>query len=48
MDSVKETSSIYQRPAKILQRLIQSDTTNPPGNETECIAYIDDLLTGRN
>ena len=32
-------------PVEILQRLIQFDTTNPPGNEAECIAYIDGLLT---
>jgi acetylornithine deacetylase/succinyl-diaminopimelate desuccinylase-like protein len=37
-------SSIYQRPAELLQRLIQFDTTNPPGNESECISYINDLL----
>ena len=36
--------NIYQRPAELLQRLIQFDTTNPPGNETACIAYIDTLL----
>ena len=41
-----ETSSIYQRPAELLQRLIRFDTTNPPGNEAECIAFIDELLTG--
>ncbi len=33
-------------PAEILQRLIQFDTTNPPGNERACIAYIRDLLAG--
>ncbi len=32
-------------PVEILQRLIQFDTTNPPGNEGECIAYINRLLT---
>jgi acetylornithine deacetylase/succinyl-diaminopimelate desuccinylase-like protein len=36
---------IYERPVELLQRLIQFDTTNPPGNEAECIAYIDSLLT---
>jgi acetylornithine deacetylase/succinyl-diaminopimelate desuccinylase-like protein len=44
MASASNTSSIFQRPAELLQRLIQFDTTNPPGNETECIAYIDTLL----
>lgn len=37
-------SDIYQRPAELLQHLIRFDTTNPPGNEIECIAYIDGLL----
>ncbi len=36
---------IYQRPAEILQQLIRFDTTNPPGNEAACIAYLRDLLT---
>lgn len=31
-------------PIEILQHLIRFDTTNPPGNEAECIAYIDRLL----
>ena len=29
---------------ELLQRLIRFDTTNPPGNERECIAFIDGLL----
>ncbi len=39
------TTPIYTRPAELLQTLIRFDTTNPPGNEAACIAYIDDLLT---
>jgi acetylornithine deacetylase/succinyl-diaminopimelate desuccinylase-like protein len=35
---------MYQNPDRLLQRLIQFDTTNPPGNEADCIAYIDQLL----
>jgi len=35
---------IYQRPVEILQSLIHFDTTNPPGNEAECIAYVNRLL----
>lgn len=31
-------------PVTILQKLIQFNTTNPPGNERECILYIRDLL----
>jgi acetylornithine deacetylase/succinyl-diaminopimelate desuccinylase-like protein len=37
-------SSGIPSPVELLQRLIQFDTTNPPGNESECIAYIDTLL----
>ena len=32
-------------PVELLQRLIRFDTTNPPGNEAECISYINGLLT---
>jgi acetylornithine deacetylase/succinyl-diaminopimelate desuccinylase-like protein len=32
-------------PVKLLQDLIRFDTTNPPGNEAECIAYVNGLLT---
>ncbi|MEZ4727277.1 MAG: M20/M25/M40 family metallo-hydrolase [Caldilineaceae bacterium] len=38
------TNAIYERPIEILQKLIQFDTTNPPGNEAACIAYLDGLL----
>jgi len=38
-------SQIYTRPVEILQRLIRFNTTNPPGHEAECIAYIRGLLT---
>jgi acetylornithine deacetylase/succinyl-diaminopimelate desuccinylase-like protein len=31
-------------PAELLQRLIRFDTTNPPGNEAECIEYLRGLL----
>jgi acetylornithine deacetylase/succinyl-diaminopimelate desuccinylase-like protein len=44
MVSANNMAKIYQRPAELLQRLIQFDTTNPPGNETACIDYIDTLL----
>jgi acetylornithine deacetylase/succinyl-diaminopimelate desuccinylase-like protein len=37
-------SPIYERPVEILQNLIRFDTTNPPGNEADCIAYINGLL----
>ena len=31
-------------PAELLQRLIRFDTTNPPGNEAACIAFVQGLL----
>ncbi len=37
---------LYRRPVELLQRLIRFDTTNPPGNEAECIAFINSLLAG--
>ena len=33
-------------PVEILQQLIRFDTTNPPGNERACVAFVDDLLRG--
>lgn len=43
--SVNTLDFTYKRPAELLQRLIQFDTTNPPGNEAACIGFIDNLLT---
>src|SRR5512145_1062559 len=37
--------SYHQNPAALLQKLIQFDTTNPPGNEFACITFIDQILT---
>jgi len=31
-------------PAELLQRLIRFDTTNPPGNEAECIGFVRGVL----
>jgi acetylornithine deacetylase/succinyl-diaminopimelate desuccinylase-like protein len=45
MTAPKNKQTIYQRPVELLQRLIQFDTTNPPGDEGECIKYICDLLS---
>jgi acetylornithine deacetylase/succinyl-diaminopimelate desuccinylase-like protein len=36
--------AIYQRPVDLLQSLIRFDTTNPPGNESECISFINGVL----
>ncbi len=45
MPLTSEQPPIYQRPVELLQNLIRFDTTNPPGNELECIQYINGLLT---
>jgi len=45
METPWDAVSAYQRPAELLQRLIQFDTTNPPGNEAACISFINGLLT---
>jgi acetylornithine deacetylase/succinyl-diaminopimelate desuccinylase-like protein len=37
-------ADIYKNPAELLKNLLRFDTTNPPGNEKECVAYIGDLL----
>ncbi|MBN2044021.1 MAG: M20/M25/M40 family metallo-hydrolase [Anaerolineales bacterium] len=36
--------SLHREPERLLQKLIQFDTTNPPGNERACIEFIRDLL----
>jgi len=36
--------AIYERPVELLQRLIRFDTTNPPGNEAECVTCVQRLL----
>lgn len=38
------TKLIYKHPAEILQKMIQFNTTNPPGHEAACIHYVRDLL----
>jgi acetylornithine deacetylase/succinyl-diaminopimelate desuccinylase-like protein len=42
---MSSNAPLYQNPDQLLRRLIQFDTTNPPGDEAECIRYIDQLLT---
>jgi acetylornithine deacetylase/succinyl-diaminopimelate desuccinylase-like protein len=34
---------LHERPAELLQRLIRFDTTNPPGNERECVSFVEGL-----
>lgn len=40
-----QRQNVYERPVEILQRLIQFNTTNPPGNEAACIEYIRGMLS---
>jgi len=40
-----DLATIHQRPIELLQNLIRFNTTNPPGNEAECIGYINHVLT---
>ena len=40
----ESAADIHRRPAELLQRLIQFNTTNPPGSEASCIDYIRTLL----
>jgi acetylornithine deacetylase/succinyl-diaminopimelate desuccinylase-like protein len=40
-----DQATIYRPPALLLQNLIRFDTTNPPGNESECVKYLDSLIT---
>jgi acetylornithine deacetylase/succinyl-diaminopimelate desuccinylase-like protein len=42
--TLDDNASICQRPVDLLQKLICFDTTNPPGNEAESIAYMNNLL----
>jgi len=37
-------TAVYQNPVQLLQDLIRFDTTNPPGNEAECVTYANQLL----
>jgi len=43
--AMRETT-IYERPVELLQNLVRFDTSNPPGNEAACVAYIERLLRG--
>ena len=41
---VSASTTFPPNPLEILQNLIRFDTTNPPGNERECVGYIQALL----
>lgn len=45
MEHIEDLLRIYKNPVTLLQKLVQFDTTNPPGNESECISFINRLLT---
>jgi acetylornithine deacetylase/succinyl-diaminopimelate desuccinylase-like protein len=38
--------ALQDRPVELLQQLLRFDTSNPPGNERECIDWIKGLLEG--
>src|SRR5271157_1346151 len=42
--SIDDQVMLHQHPAELLQALLRCDTTNPPGNEAACVAYLDRLL----
>ena len=39
-----DLEAIQDRPVELLQRLLRFDTSNPPGNERECVDWIRGLL----
>ncbi|MEW6670112.1 MAG: M20/M25/M40 family metallo-hydrolase [Thermodesulfobacteriota bacterium] len=44
MESARDAAPAVRQPVELLQQLIRFDTTNPPGNEAACIAFINALL----
>ena len=38
------STPIYERPIDLLRTLVRFDTTNPPGDEADCISYLNGLL----
>jgi len=43
-EDVRGDEPLYARPADLLSELIQFDTTNPPGDERDCVEWIADRL----
>jgi acetylornithine deacetylase/succinyl-diaminopimelate desuccinylase-like protein len=41
--SASPETTLHERPAEILQRLIRFDTTNPPGEERACVEWVESL-----
>jgi acetylornithine deacetylase/succinyl-diaminopimelate desuccinylase-like protein len=44
IDASGFSGALWQHPTGLLQKLIQFDTTNPPGNEVDCIVFIAETL----
>ena len=44
MVSPSHSTGVRLPVAQLLQKLIRFDTTNPPGNESECATYCRDVL----
>lgn len=44
MEQLKSTTNEYLNPVRILQNIISYNTVNPPGNETDCLIYIKNIL----
>jgi acetylornithine deacetylase/succinyl-diaminopimelate desuccinylase-like protein len=42
--TAEDLVGLHERPVDVLRALIRFDTTNPPGNEAPCIAYVRELL----
>ena len=42
---LNKENNIYKNPVEVLQNLIRFDTSNPPGNELECIKYLNEIFT---
>ena len=40
-----QKQNMHEHPVEILQRLIQFNTTNPPGHEAACVMYVRELLS---
>jgi acetylornithine deacetylase/succinyl-diaminopimelate desuccinylase-like protein len=37
-------AALHEQPAELLQRLIRFDTTNPPGDEAGCSAFVEEVV----
>jgi acetylornithine deacetylase/succinyl-diaminopimelate desuccinylase-like protein len=40
------SEQLHERPAELLAQLLRFDTSNPPGGERECVAWVQRLLEG--